>query len=240
MPREHPDKLVGNRLLAALTPDDAERLRPHLEEVALARHQVLYEPNGVIARAYFPHDAVVSLLTTLSHGPSVESAMIGCEGMVGVPLAANHNQSPSRAVVQVPGRAAAIPAERLQRPLQESHSLRTLLGRYTYAFMAQVAQSVACNAVHAAEQRLARWLLGATDRRRDTPIPVTHEFLAEMLGVGRPTVTLVARQLQGAGLIDYRRGSITVTNREGLEGAACECHRTVSRVYEDLLPRTFE
>lgn len=239
MPREYSDKLGGNRRLAALDPGDAKRLRPHIEDVTLQRHQVLYEPNGPIARAYFPHDGVISLLTVLSHGPSVESAMIGREGMVGLPLVAHHNHSPSRAVVQMPGRAAAIVAERLQRAIQESASLRALLGRYMHAFMAQVAQSVACNAVHAAEQRLARWLLGAAERSPSAPIPLTHEFLAEMLGVGRPTVTLVARQLQGAGLIDYRRGSITVTDRRGLESAACECHRTVQRVYEDLLPLTF-
>lgn len=240
MPRENTDTLGGNRLLAALDTADMDRLRPHLEEVSLNRHQVLSEPNGKISRAYFPHDGLVSLQTVLSSGPCVESAMVGREGMVGAPLIAYHNVSPSRAVVQVPGRAAAIAGDRLQRALHESAPLRDLLGRYVHAFLAQITQSVACNAVHAAERRLARWLLAATERNGNRPLPLTHEFLAEMLGVGRPTVTLVARALQAAGLIDYRRGSISVTDRRGLESAACECHRAVRRVYEDLLPLTFE
>jgi CRP-like cAMP-binding protein len=240
MPREKAPKLGGNRLLAALKPADAERLRPHLEEVPLQRHQVLHEPHAEITRAYFPHDGIVSLVTVLANGPSVETAMIGRDGMVGLPLLAHHNASPSRAVVQVPGHASVIGGGRLQRILQDSNSLRELFGRYLHAFLAQVSQSVACNAVHAAERRLARWLLAASDRTGSKAIPLTHEFLADMLGVGRPTITLVARGLQAAGLIAYRRGSITVADRGGLEAVACECHRTVRRVYEDLLPLTYE
>jgi CRP-like cAMP-binding protein len=239
MPREKTDKLSGNRLLAALEPDDAARLRPDLEETSLKRQQVLYEPHGAIALAYFPHDGLISLQTVLSNGPSVESGMIGREGMLGLPLVGDHNNSPTRAVVQVPGHAAVIAADRLQRALRDSAPMRSLFGRYLHAFLTQITQSSACNAVHAAERRLARWLLGATERNSGKALPLTHEFLADLLGVGRPTLTLVARALQNAGLIEYRRGLITVTDRDGLEAAACECYRAVRRVYEDLLPLTF-
>lgn len=240
MPREKIDKVSGNRLLAALEPDDAARLRPDLEETALKRQQVLYEPHGPIALAYFPHDALISMQTVLSNGPSVESGMIGREGMLGLPLVGDHSNSPTRAVVQVPGQATVITADRLNRALRDSASMRSLFGRYLHAFLTQITQSAACNAVHAAERRLARWLLGATERNGGRALPLTHEFLADILGVGRPTLTLVARALQNAGLIDYRRGLITVTDRDGLEKAACECYRAVRRVYEDLLPLTFE
>jgi CRP-like cAMP-binding protein len=132
-----------------------------------------------------------------------------------------------------------IAADRLQRALRDSAPMRSLFGRYLHAFLTQITQSSACNAVHAAERRLARWLLGATERNSGKALPLTHEFLADLLGVGRPTLTLVARALQNAGLIEYRRGLITVTDRDGLEAAACECYRAVRRVYEDLLPLTF-
>lgn len=234
-----PSEPGANRLLAALPAADAERLRPHLEDVPLERHQVLYEPNSAITRAYFPQVGVISLLTVLSNGPSVETAVIGREGVVGIPLLANHGVSPSRAVVQVSGRAAAIASERLEEALRQSLSLRELFGRYIHAFMAQVFQSVACNAVHSAEERFARWLLAAADRNASHSIALTHEFMAEMLGLGRPTVTLVARALQTARLIDYRRGQITITDRTGLEEVACECYWTVRRAYQQLLPLTY-
>jgi CRP-like cAMP-binding protein len=224
----------GNRLLAALQAADSSRLRPHLEEVEFERHHVLYEPGSEIVRAYFPQTAMVSLLTVLSHGAAVETAVVGREGIVGLPLVTGHAVSHSRAVVQLPGRAAVIAVERLQQALRDSASLRDMFGRYVHAFLAQVFQSVACNALHSAEERFARWLLAAADRNGGGSMALTHEFMAEMLGVGRPTLTLVARSLQTARLIDYRRGMISVVDRPGLEEVACECYWTVRQVYERL------
>ena len=128
----------------------------------------------------------------------------------------------------------------MQRALVESASLRDLLGRYAHVFFVQVFQTVACNAVHSAEQRFARWLLTASGRNGHGSVPLTHEYIAEMLGVGRPTISLVARALQSAGLIDYRRGIITVANRRGLEKTACECYWTVRQAYQQFLPLTFK
>jgi CRP-like cAMP-binding protein len=229
-----------NRLLAALSAADAERLRPHVTEVHLDRHQVLYEANSEITRAYFPLSGMISLLTVLSSGPSVETASIGREGFVGMPLLASHTHSTGRAVVQVAGRAAMITSNRLQHALRESTSLRDLFGRYSHAFLVQVFQSVACNAVHSAEERLARWLLSAADRLGGGSIALTHEFVAELLGVGRPTVTLVAGALQAARLINYRRGLITIVDRPGLEKVPCECYWIVRRAYEQSLPLTYK
>lgn len=229
----------GNRLLAALSKWDADRLAPHLEEISLVRNQVLYEQHAEITRTYFPHTAMVSLVTVLSNGPTVETAVVGPEGFVGMPLPMGPAVSASRAVVQMAGRAAVVPADRLHAALRESSSLRDLFARYVHAFLAQVFQSVACNAVHSTEARFARWLLAAADRSGDNALALTHEFVAEMLGVGRPTLTMIARALQTAGLIDYRRGLISVVDRKRLESVACECYWTVRRVYEQSLPLTY-
>lgn len=232
-------KRGGNRLLAALSRSDAERLAPHLKDAALARSQVLYEPQGDIERAYFPHTALLSLVTVLSSGPTVETAIVGREGFLGVSLLTSHGVSANRAVVQIAGRASSIAANRLDAALGESRSMRELFGRYAHAFLGQVFQSVACNAVHSAEERFARWLLSAADRNGGAALALTHEFVAQTLGVGRPTLTLVARSLQTAGLIEYRRGLILVVDRIRLEEVACECYWTVRQIYEQFLPLAF-
>ncbi len=229
----------GNRLLAALKPQDYERLKPHLQDVPMAQHQVLYEPGKPITRAYFPHDGFVSLVTAADEGPGIETATVGAEGVIGLPLLVTQMLSPSQAIVQVSGAAATMPVEPLQHALTESASMRALFGNYIHAFLGQVYQAVACNALHSAEERLAKWLLMSSDRTKGNGVPLTHEFLAEMLGVGRPTVSLIARTLQNAGLITYRRGLITVLDRPGLEETSCSCYDIVRRSFEQLLPLTF-
>jgi CRP-like cAMP-binding protein len=233
------NRLRGNRLLAALAPADAERLRPNLEEVSLQQYQVLLEPEQRITRAYFPHDGFVSLLTVFEDGSSVETATIGPEGVIGVPLFVSREYSPSKAVVQISGRAATIAAGPLQQAMMESNGLRQVFDCYTHAFLAQVLQTVACNTIHSTEERLAKWLLMSADRMNGDGIPFTHEFLAEMLGVGRPTVSLIARTLQTAGLIQYRRARIAIVDRPGLEEASCSCYHAIRRAYERLLPLTY-
>jgi CRP-like cAMP-binding protein len=226
-------------LLAGLDPGDLARLTPYLEEMRLERRQILYEPNAPIARVYFPHDGLTSLLTGLENGSSIETAMIGREGMIGLPVVAGHKLFPSRAIVQAPGRAATIGGAELAEAIEHCPSLRELLGRYLHAFLAQLSQTVACNAVHSADKRLARWLLSAADRNGGKPVLLTHEFLADMLGLGRPTISIVARTLQDEGLIRYRRGLIEIADRPGLEKAACECYSVVRRAYQRLLPLSY-
>lgn len=229
----------GNRLLVAMSNDDFARLAPHLEQVSLMQHQVLQEPGEAVRRAYFMHEGFASLLTVFDDGLSVETATVGPEGVVGLPLLVHPKAAPSRVIVQAPGRAATIAMEPLRHAIGDSATLRRLFECYVHSFLVQLLQTVACNAVHSTEERMAKWLLMSSERTNGDAIPLTHEFLAEMLGVGRPTVSLVARTLQNAGLIDYRRGLITIVDRAGLEEVSCSCYGTIRRAYEELLPMTY-
>jgi CRP-like cAMP-binding protein len=228
-----------NCLLAAMAADDRRALQPFLEDVEIDRHQALIEAHSDVRRAYFMHEGVVSLVTTLKDGPSVEAAMIGREGVVGLPLMFNQELSPNRVVAQNSGRAAAIDIAPLKRAMSDSPSLRALLGGFSVALLAQVVQSVACNVAHSTTERLARWLLSNADRTDGVRVPLTHEFISELLGVGRPTVSLAARTLRRRMLIDYRRGGIVIIDRTALSAAACECYGTVRDTYERFLPVSF-
>jgi CRP-like cAMP-binding protein len=235
---------AGNRLLAALPRDEFERLRPDLEEAALARGAVLLEAGAPIERVWFPHDCAASYVLALEDGGMAETGTVGHEGLVGLGAASPGGLAVGGCVVQVPGRAAALPATRLRRALAEGPGLRRLLDAYALAFAAQLMRSVACNARHPVEQRLARWLLMCLDRAPPAEagasrLPLTHEFLAGMLGVARPTVTLAARRLQAAGLLQLARGAIEVLDRPGLEEASCECYRALREVTAHLLPHTY-
>jgi CRP-like cAMP-binding protein len=229
----------GNRLLAALTPGDVRQIEGDLEEVRLAAGHVLFNVGGPVTHVYFPHDSVVSLVTMTEEGDTVETATIGREGVVGFIAALGGREALCRTLVQAPGAAARLPRARLRVAFDESPGFRQLLLCYTEALFAQVQQSVACNALHGVEARCCRWLLMAHDRTEDEVLPLTQQFVAEMLGVQRSTVALVARTLQQAGLIRYRRGRIVVTDRAGLEAASCECYRIVRGHFERLLPRTY-
>ena len=230
---------AGNRLLAALEPEELAAFAPHLEEVRLEHHQCLYEPGTAPNRVYFPQEGLVSLQVPLNGSGSIEAAMIGREGLVGLPLPDGEGQPPGRALVQAPGRALAISWSVLADALRDNSRLNGLIATHLQALLAQLFQTAGCNAVHSAEQRLARWLLAASDRTGGRPVPLTHEGLADMLGVGRPTISIIAHSLQEAGLIAYRRGLIEVASRAGLERVACPCYGAVRAAYQRLLPLSY-
>jgi CRP-like cAMP-binding protein len=229
----------ANRLLAALDPDDFAQLASFLDAVELPRGKVLYETGENIQHAYFPHDSMVSLVTVMQNGETVETAVFGREGVLGFSSALVTRQSFGRYIVQLPGTASRIPLVRLRDAFDTSPAVRAVLLRFTEALLAQTFQTVACNAVHSVEARCCRWILSTRDRMSSDTLPLTHEFLAEMLGVQRSTVSLVTRTFQTAGLITQGRGVITITDRAGLEDVACECYGTIRRSFERLLPRTY-
>jgi CRP-like cAMP-binding protein len=231
------DPVLRNSLLAALPPEEQQALVPHLETVHLARGTVLAEAGDALGHVYFPYDGVVSGTLTMRDGGTAEIATIGCEGMVGIGVVLGHARAITRNVVQVEGKAARLPTAELEAASARSAAVRALCLSYAMALLFQVMQSSACNALHPTEQRLCRWLLLLLhDRAGEDTLRLTQEFLAEMLGVCRPTVTLVARNLQAAGLIRYHRGTIEILDRAGLEEVSCECYRAVRAQYERLLP----
>jgi CRP-like cAMP-binding protein len=224
-----------NRLLASMPDEVYARLLPHLESVDLPLSYVLWRSNAPILSVYFPRTAVISLMTPVEGEAPVEAATVGWEGMAGVPVVLGAAVTNAQALAQIPGEAARIDAGRIGEVLAEADGARTTLLRYAQALHDQTAQSVACNRRHAIEERCARWLLATQDRVGSDAFPLTHNFLAAMLGVRRASVTVVAGMLQHAGLIRYSRGRITVLDRERLEDASCECYRVVRAQYERLL-----
>ncbi|QRM32255.1 Crp/Fnr family transcriptional regulator [Microvirga sp. VF16] len=214
----------ANRLLSALQPDDFAHLEPHLEWVELKKDTVLYETNEGMPFVYFPHEAVVSLMTALPDGRTVETAVLGWEAMVGSASTLVTRQSLGRYVVQTPGSASRIDAGVLHRAFEERLSLRDPLLRYEAALLAEALQTMACTIAHDVEARCCRWLLTMRDRADQASLPFTHEHLSRMLGVQRSTVSLVTCGLQSTGLIRQRRGAITVTDGSGLEQIACGCY----------------
>jgi CRP-like cAMP-binding protein len=229
----------ANRLLAAMKEEDFARLEPFLEIVDLPRGKVLYETGKSIWHAYFPHDCVVSLIAVMEDGDLVEMAVFGRESVFGLVSAYISRESLGRYVVQISGSASRIEAEALKEAVDASQTTRDLLRLYVEALLAQTFYTVACNAVHSVDARCCRWILSTLDRVNQDAMPLTHEFLAEMLGVQRSSVSIVARTLQSAGLISQSRGVITVTDRAGLEDAACECYGVIRRNFERLLPKTY-
>lgn len=228
-----------NRILSALPLEDLRRLSPYLEFVPLPHQKVLFEVDEPLLRLYFPEGGVVSLVTVFEDGTTAEMATVGREGMVAVNALLGGDTTDGTYVVQVPGSALVMETSRFRAALGDSPDLHTMCQAYAQAFFAQLLQNVACNAAHVVERRCARWLLMTHDRSEGDSFALTQEFLAQMLGVRRSTVTVVARALQKAGLIRYHRGAITVLDRPGLEAAACECYRIVRDRYEQLLPHTF-
>src|SRR5690349_905183 len=216
----------SNLLLAALSADDVERFRRALDVIPLPLKQFLHRPGDVIEYVYFPGGGFCSELTVLESGDMVEVATIGREGMVGIFAAKDGHVAPSAAMVQAETDICyRLPAAVFRSELDRGGRFSDLVARYTQAHIAFIMQSTACNAVHTVEQRLARWFLMAHDRVGKDEFLLTQEFVAMMLGVARPTVTIVAGTLQKAGLIAYRRGTVTILDRERLEAAACECYR---------------
>ena len=223
-----------NRILAALPVNERARLIDDLEQVTLPLGHVLYEPGDVLGFVYFPTSCIVSLVFTTENGATAELAMTGKDGLVGIPLVLGGRTSTHKAVVQCAGTAWRLRAEVMAWELnQHGHLLRLALS-YTQALMTQMAQSVVCNRHHAVDQQLCRWLLLSLDQLPDNQLNMTQELIANMLGVRREAVTEAAGKLQAAGLIQYRRGQITVTDRPGLEARVCECYGVVRAEYERL------
>jgi len=220
---------VHNRILLDIPGEEYSALAPYLEFVELPLHRTLLDPAEGFACGYFPDSGLISLVVFVSDGRSVEVGIVGREGFVGAPLAANITETPYRAVVQAPLRGFRVKADILQVLLPDAPVLRDKLVRYAVMQGMQLSQLAACNRLHEIDQRLARWILMCEDRLGSNLLPMTHEFFAEMLGTGRPTVSVAAAVLQRAGYIEYSRGTVKIVNREGLEGAACECYKVVQQ-----------
>jgi CRP-like cAMP-binding protein len=227
-----PLKPRRNRLLSALPHEVLSSLRPHLKPVSLPRGRVLCDAEEPLKRVYFVEAGLVSLVSVFEDGTTPEMATVGREGMVGIGIFLGGEHALGRYVVPVPGFALAIEASGFQGALRESPALRAACEAYAQAFLRHLLQNIACNAAHRVEQRCARWLLTCHDQAEHDAFELTQEYLAEVLGVRRSTVTVVAGTLQQAGLIRYRRGAITVLDRPGLEATACECYRIVRDGYE--------
>ena len=225
-----------NRILAAVPAIDRALLEPHAEFVDLAAGQVLFEPEEDVVITHFPLTGTMAgLIVVLEDGRTAEAASIGREGAIGGIVSAGHKPAFSRAVTQIAGPALRIETARIEVAKQRSLVVRDLFARYADALLAQVMQSVVCNAFHPMRQRLARWLLTTQDRTASDELPLTQEYLAQMLGVHRLTVIRVARLLQKDGVIRSARGRLTVLNRAKLEKASCECYGAVARHYERIL-----
>jgi CRP-like cAMP-binding protein len=224
-----------NHLLVALPPDELARVLPRLERVELTVGQVLHRPEQPITAVYFPETGWISTLQLLSDGGAAEVGHAGQEGMAGLPLVFGVDTSAAESIVQASGTALRLSAEAFRKALEHCPVFRDLLLRYALAFNEEVAQTAACNGQHVLEQRLARWLLMAHDRSEGDDVPMTQDFLAIMLCVQRPGVSIAVGHLQTMGYIRSGRGTITVVDRHGLEEASCECYAAARRRFELLL-----
>lgn len=226
----------ANRLLARINPVGFANLAPHLEVMPLASREVLFEAGTPLRHVYFPHSGVICLMTSMRSGVA-EMATVGAEGFVGFEAVLGGQAATNRALVQIAGSASRVSASALRAAMDRFPAIRDLLLRYVRFFLIQALQAVACNTLHDVDSRCAQWLLRAQDRGGEADsFNLTQEFLAEMLGVQRPSVTIVAHAMQKAGLIRYSRGVIAITNRKGLEDAACECYGIVKRAFDEILP----
>ena len=214
-----------NHLLAALPEIEYQRLEPYLTSVSLSAGETCYEALEKIDTVYFPDTALISLVSTLSDGFTSEVSLIGCRGIVGLPVILGSGYSQHRAIIQVPGSVIKISASILKREFDKGGELQKLLLRYVEDRLNEVAQLSICNSHHNIEERMARWLLMVQDLLQSDKLPLTQEFISQMLGVRRPGVTLTAGTFQRSGLIRYSRGKITILDREALEDIACECYQ---------------
>jgi CRP-like cAMP-binding protein len=228
---------LTNQLLAVLEPASRRRLEAHLQPVALKLGAVVCEAGGFLKHAYFPQGSVLSLLTVLENGSAIETANIGREGAFGLFAAMYSRVSFNRCMVQLEGGMVRCPIELLQVEFKNSEHVRNLFVSYSETLLSQVQQTVACNTVHTTEERMCRWLLMMHDRAEGELLTYTHQFLANVLGANRKSVTLAAQSVQAAGLICYSRGTIQVLNRAGLERASCECYGIVKERFDAFLTR---
>lgn len=226
---------TSNRILNSLTRSEYERLAAHLEPVKLWQSDILYHPNQPVTHVYFPNRGTVSVVSVFENGGSVEVGMVGNEGMFGVNVFLGSVSTPLEAVVQLPGDALRMRAGVLKEKFREGGQLQDLMLRYTQAFIMQIAQTAACNRAHPVDGRLAKWLLMCQGRSHSKELELTQEFIATMLGVRRAGVTEAAGQLKEAGIINYRRGQVTIVDRERLEAISCECYPLVKKEFNRLL-----
>ncbi len=231
------DRTTTNRLLSSLPPDEYARVAPLLRTVSLAARQVLHKQGAPISNVYFPGDGACALVKTMDDGRTTEIATVGAEGIIGASVFFSQHESSCDVVVQLPSETAHVmAADAFRSEMARRGAFYNLVIRYNQALMTQLMQITACNGLHSVEKRCCRWLLTTHDRIGRDEFPLTQEFLSTMLGVRRPTVTLVATALQQQGLISYRRGHVTIVDRKRLEAAACECYATVKASFARLLP----
>lgn len=233
--RKAPVGAPANRLLNLLTPADYTRLHGHLERQPLAYRQSLYAADAKIDTIYFIETGVGSLVNTMANGQAAEVGTIGNEGLVGVPVVLGDDRAPTAVYIQVPGEGLAMNAAVFRKELARSETMQVVMHHYVHALFNQVAQSAACNHFHSLEQRCCRWLLMTRDRMGADNFLLTQEFLAMMLGVQRPGVSIAAGALQRAGLITYTRGNVTILDRQELKKRSCECYAVSKKEFDRLL-----
>jgi CRP-like cAMP-binding protein len=227
-------KQVSNKILLSTSDSDYSSLRPHLEYVSLPNHLVLHEAGGKLEFAYFPNRGLISLVVVMKDGKTAQAGIVGNEGFTGSLAAVGLSRCTLQAVVQITGDGFRVEVGALQNTLESAPHLQLMLSRYAAIRGMQVAQTAACNRLHDIEQRLARWLLMTQDRVDSASLPITHDFLATMLGTDRPSVSLAAGVLQRKKLIEYTRGAVKIVNRKKLEDSACECYGVI-RQYDGEL-----
>jgi CRP-like cAMP-binding protein len=224
--------VVRNRILASLPRKEYARLAADLAPTTLKAGQILYEPGGIMQSAYFPETAIVSILSQVEDGTSIEVSLVGSEGVIGVPIVLKSHALPYRVMVHGAGTAWKMKADVLRKEFDRCGALHRLLLHYVHSLIVQLSQSSACNRFHTTRQRLCRWLLASQDLSGSNELRSTQEFLSQMLGVNRGSANQAAGSLQRAGLIRYRRGRITILNRAGLEAATCECYRIIRSEFD--------
>jgi CRP-like cAMP-binding protein len=228
-PTDEDGNSVRNKILRSLPSEELKKVLPKLEFVRLTLHQVLYEAGQTIKSGYFLNEGMISILAVQSDGKSVEVGLIGNEGFVGLPLLVGYRTSPTRLIVQGDGSAYRCGADSLKQLIQEFPNVGQQLHRFGQRLAMQTTQIAACNRLHEVEERLARWILMTDDRVASKNLPLTQEFLGQMLGTRRSSVTVSEGILQRAGLISHTRGSVTILDRKKLEEAACDCYGIVQR-----------
>jgi CRP-like cAMP-binding protein len=227
-PRSDSDgNVIHSKILLSLTSEDSSQVIPKLEFVRLKLHQLLYEAGETVKSVYFVNEGMISVLAVQPDGKSVEVGLIGCEGFAGLPILVGYHSSPTRLICQGDGSAYRCDSCTLTELIHQIPELEQQLHRFAYTLAMQTTQIAACNRLHGVEERLARWILMTDDRLLSKRLPLTQEFLSQMLGTRRSSVTVSAGILQKAGLISYTRGNITILTRRGLENAACDCYGIV-------------
>jgi CRP-like cAMP-binding protein len=222
-------KPVRNKLLLAIPDQEFRKIRSRLQFIELPHHLTLHQPHQTVRFAHFPNAGLISLVVELKDGRTVEAGLLGNEGASGMPAVLGLSRSPLREIVQIAGDAFRVRVNTLRELLPSTPVLQATLNRYAAGLAMQVAQTAACNRLHKIEERLSRWLLIAQDRLDSGIVPITHDFLATMLGTDRPSVTVAAGMLQREGLIEYTRGFVRILNRKKLESFACECYALIKQ-----------